>query len=338
MDKLNENIWESLRSAVERLPHAVLIQGPEGVGKLALAERLAGRLLCESPTELSEACGRCEGCRWVGAGTHPDLRRLEPDALAENVAAPEESERETRGARRAKPSIEIRVDQVRELSDFLYLGSHRGRRRVAIVHPAEAMNVHAANALLKGLEEPPASAVFLLVSHHPARLLPTIRSRCVVVPVPRPEESAALAWLEAVTPPVREAKRWLAFAGGSPRLALEYAGGERGARVAPYLEALTHGAADSIPDATDRESLESLAETLQKHAIDQATSALAGRSVYGTVGSTTSGARRWAPGLAWIGFARYMGRAKALARHPVNPRLFSAEMISEVSKLTTSNN
>ena len=96
----------------------------------------------------------------------------------------------TRSARRAKPSAEIRVDQIRELSDFLYLGSHRGRRRVAIVHPAESMNVHAANALLKGLEEPPAGAMFLLVAHHPARLLATIRSRCVVAAVPRPGEAA----------------------------------------------------------------------------------------------------------------------------------------------------
>lgn len=331
MINVQENLWEALRNRAERLPHAVLIQGPEGVGKLALAERLAGRLLCESPTELSDACGRCEGCRWVRAGTHPDLRRLEPDALAENAASAEESERESRGARRAKPSIEIRVDQVRELSDFLYLGSHRGRRRVAIVHPAEAMNVHAANALLKGLEEPPAGAMFLLVSHHPARLLPTIRSRCVVVSVARPEQSAALAWLESITPQVRDAKRWLAFTGGSPRLACEYASGERGARAAPYLEALAHKAADSIPEATDRESLESLAEVLQKHAIDQATSALAGRSVYGTVARHAN--QGTAAGLAWIEFARYMGRAKALTRHPVNPRLFSAEMISEVVNL-----
>jgi DNA polymerase-3 subunit delta' len=327
----NNRIWESLRDRVDRLPHAILLQGPEGVGKLALAEQLAARLLCEAPTEGSDPCGHCEGCRWVSSGSHPDLRRIEPDALADPVASTDEPEREARGSRRTKPSSEIRIDQIRQLSDFLYLGSHRGRRRVAIVHPAESMNVHAANALLKGLEEPPAGAIFLLVSHHPARLLPTIRSRCVVVSVPRPDESAALAWMASAGPADRQTRRWLAFAGGSPRLAHEYANGERGARLTPYLDAIAQGKPEDVPEAVDRESLESLAEVLQKHAIDRVTAALAGRSIYGTVGAETRAAR--ATPLAWAGLARYLGKARALARHPVNPRLFSAEMLGEISKL-----
>jgi len=327
----NQNLWESLRNRVEQLPHAVLFQGPEGVGKLALAERLATRVLCESPTADSDPCGHCDGCRWAASGNHPDLRRVEPDALAGAGALPEDDDRETRSVRRAKPSAEIRVDQIRELSDFLYLGSHRGRRRVAIVHPAESMNLHAANALLKGLEEPPGGAMFLLVTHHPARLLATIRSRCVVAAVPRPEEAAGLAWLESELEDGSQARRWLAFAGGAPRLAREYASGERGARVAPLLEAIGKGALADLPEATDRESLECLAEVLQKHAIDQATSALGGRGIYGTAG--VAAGSRGATARAWASFARRMGRARVLARHPVNPRLFSAEMISEISEL-----
>jgi DNA polymerase-3 subunit delta' len=327
----NNSLWESLRARVDQIPHAVLFQGPEGVGKLALAERLAARLLCESPTADSDPCGHCDGCRWVASGNHPDLRRVEPDALAGAGAQPEEDDRETRAARRAKPSAEIRVDQIRALSDFLYLGSHRGGRRVAIVHPAESMNVHAANALLKGLEEPPPGAMFLLVTHHPARLLATIRSRCVVAAVPRPGETAGLAWLESALEDRSQARRWLAFAGGAPRLAREYADGERSARVAQLLETIAKGASADLPEATDRESLECLAEVLQKHAIDRAAMALAGRSIYGTAGAETG--RRPAKAQAWAGFARRMGRARALARHPVNPRLFSAELISDLLKV-----
>ncbi len=330
MISFSKEIWESIRDRVPRLPHAILIQGPEGVGKLALAERLAARLLCESPTQDSEACGRCAGCRWVAAGSHPDLRRIEPDSLSQTGASGDETESDAggRASRRAKPSMEIRVDQVRELSDFLYLGSHRGRRRVAIVHPAETMNVHAANALLKGLEEPPAGAFFLLVSHHPARLLPTIRSRCVSLSVPRPDVSEALKWLEAAVP-AAEATRWLKFAGGAPRIAAQYAKGERGDTLVTYLSALTQGEPSALPEASDREGLEAMAEVLQKHAIDRLAVALTGRTIYGTEGVQQSTGHQ-AGALRWASFAREMGRARALSRHPVNARLFAAEMKSKL--------
>jgi len=327
----NKSIWESIRDRIPRMPHAVLIQGPEGVGKLALAEQLAARLLCEAPTQDSEACGRCDGCRWVLAGSHPDLRRIEPDALSQSGATAEESEVDAGGRRqRTKPSAEIRVDQVRELSDFLYLGSHRGRRRVAIVHPAETMNVNAANALLKGLEEPPAGAFFLLVSHHPARLLATIRSRCVALSIPRPDASAALQWLEAAAP-AADARRWLAFAGGAPRIAEQYAKGEKGGALTPYLSAISQGELSAMPEASDREALEAMAEVLQKHAIDRLALELAGRSIYGMEG--VAGRRPVSPASRWASFAREMGRARALSRHPVNPRLFSAEMKSRLIEI-----
>jgi len=326
----NYKIWESLRGQVDRLPHAVLIQGPAGVGKLALAEQLATRLLCEAPTTEGEACGRCDGCRWVASGNHPDLRRIEPDAHAvQRYDAQDNAPRTERGTRAAKPSLEIKIDQIRELADFLYLGSHRGRRRVAIVHPAEAMNVHAANALLKGLEEPPPGALFLLVSHRPARLLPTIRSRCVVVAVPRPPEQAALDWLVAQGKST-DAARWLAFAGGSPRAAYDYSAGEQGALTTPFLAAIARGETDSIPEASNRETLEAMAEVLQKHAIDRVTDSLAGRRIYGTEAPAGKGS---ASALEWTKFARSMGRARALASHPVNPRLFSAELLSMFNKL-----
>jgi len=310
-----------LQSKRERMPHALLIQGPQGIGKLQLAEGFVQSLLCESGDTHGEPCGVCPGCRWFLAGSHPDFRRVEPEALARQSAAADESDQPV-PARNAKPSLEIKVDQVRALDDFLNLQSHRGGRRVALIHPAEAMNPNAANALLKGLEEPPGQAQFILVSHRPARLLATIRSRCVAVAVPMPEASASLAWLESQGA-AADAASWLAFASGSPLRALQYQ--QAGGTLARWRQALQARDLDALVLAGDREQLEELAEILQKHALDQAFAAYCGRSKYGTAAGSKSGA-------AWLRYARLMGRNRALARHPLNPRLFAYEMLAAMPR------
>src|SRR3954471_4942060 len=218
MHAWNEPILNRIQR--EGLPHALLIHGAQGVGKLALAERIAQLVLCEAPPEAKKPCGQCDGCRWFLGGNHPDFRRVEPEALMP-AAEVEEGGDAPAPARRAKPSFDIKIDQVRELADFLHIGSHRGARRVALVHPAEAMNPSAANALLKGLEEPPAAAMFILVSHRPSRLLATVRSRCVSLPVPIPAREAALEWLRADG--LKDPERWLAYAGGAPLRAIAFA-------------------------------------------------------------------------------------------------------------------
>jgi DNA polymerase-3 subunit delta' len=301
----------------DRLPHALLLHGPAGVGKLALAERFAQYLVCEKRARLTEPCGACDGCRWTQAGNHPDIRFLEPEILARNVPAPEEGE-EGQGKDK-KPSSQIKIEQARTLGDFVHVVSHRGGYRVAVVHPAEDMNTATANSLLKILEEPPAGAVFLLVSHRPARLLPTVRSRCVPVPVPVPDAKAAAQWLAAQG--VRNAERWLAFAGGAPRRALEYATGERGEAIEQVLRGLAGGDRDRLADVRDREGLEPLAEVLQKMALDRAFAALTGKSRYGGAGA--GGDAR-----AWLSYARAMGRHRTLTSHPLNPRLLAAEMVA----------
>ncbi|HEX9433116.1 MAG TPA: DNA polymerase III subunit delta', partial [Burkholderiales bacterium] len=180
MHPWNQPILDALKKR-ERLPHAILLHGPRGVGKLALAERMAQLLLCEHAEPAKRPCGTCDGCRWYLSGNHPDFRRLEPEAIAKlpPPAEEEEGSSEAAPARRTKqPSLVITVDQVRGLADFLNVGSHRGKLRIALIHPADDLQLpSAANALLKGLEEPPSGAIFILVSHRPARLLPTVRSR-----------------------------------------------------------------------------------------------------------------------------------------------------------------
>lgn len=316
MHPWNAPILDSLRRGLDALPHALLVHGPQGVGKLGLAERVAQLILCEFADAARRPCGTCEGCRWFAAGSHPDFRRVEPEALAPAAAATSEGG-DSEPAKKAKPSNEIKVSQVRELGDFLNVGSHRGRRRVALVHPAEDMNPNAANALLKGLEEPPGDAMFILVSHRPASLLPTIRSRCIRIPVALPPSDTALAWLRAEG--VKDAERWLAYAGGSPIRARQYA--EHADSLGRLLAAIT-GRGESLPDT--REELEALAEALQKVAIDRSLAAFGLPARFGTPGSSGQ-----APASAWLAFARRMGEHRALARHPLNPRLFAAQMLSE---------
>jgi len=313
--------WKALRSKRERMPHALLIHGAQGIGKLQLAERFAQSLLCESANAAGEPCGECAGCRWIAAGSHPDFRWVEPDALARQSASGGDAEEPAPG-RATKPSMEIKVDQIRALDDFLNLKSHRAGPRVALIHPAEAMNPNAANALLKALEEPPGRAQFILVSHRPARLLATIRSRCVSVPVPIPAAAASLDWLESQGK--RDAASWLAFASGSPLRALRYAS-EAGATIARRRLALEAGDFDALGAVNDREQLEELAEVLQRHALDMAFATYCGRAKYGS----TAGFR---DGDAWLRYARLMGRNRALARHPLNPRLFAAEMLTAMPR------
>jgi DNA polymerase III subunit delta' len=299
MHAWNQPILDSLARRVERLPHALLIYGPRGVGKLALAERIAQFLLCEGQGK--KPCDSCDACRWFLAGNHPDFRRLEPESLA-----PVREEEEAPARRPKQPSIEIKVDQVRELAGFLYVGSHRGRLRVALVHPAEDMNENASNALLKGLEEPPAGAMFILVSHRPAQLLPTIRSRCVAVPVAIPPRQSALEWLSAQG--LKDATRWLAYAGGAPLRAVEYAA--RGEIL--------------LGPVDEREALEPLAEALQKMALDRALQAFGLPAKYQTTTAKVSPEKA----REWLAFARQMGQDRLLSRHPLNPRLFSAAMLA----------
>lgn len=146
-----------------RLHHAWLLAGPEGRGKASFAYRAARRLLGAAPDPARGPLGSSPADpvnRLVAAQAHPDLLVLE---------------RLSEGGKQKKS---ISVDQARALPEFFSKSPSQARRRVAVVDAADDLNVNAANALLKILEEPPADGVLFLVSHAPGRLLPTIRSRC----------------------------------------------------------------------------------------------------------------------------------------------------------------
>jgi len=197
-----ESFRESLVAVIQqgRVPHALLLTGMPGTGKAAFAGCLARMLLCESPSAEGEPCGRCPGCVQMDAGSHPDFFRvgIEEDATA------------------------IRIDQVRELSRQLALTSHRGGYKVAILDPADAMNINAANSLLKTLEEPADNTVLVLVSAAPARLQATVRSRCQHVRIDAGDRDAAGQWL-AEQLPGQATDMYLQLANGAPLEALRLA-------------------------------------------------------------------------------------------------------------------
>lgn len=192
--------------------HALLVQGAEGIGIWPFLQALARAWLCETDGE-HRPCGHCAACRLVTGGTHPDLRLLLPEALrASHGLDPGDDEDGPR--QKKKPSRQIRIDEVRAAVDWLVQSSSRGRAKVLLLHPAEAMNLQAASALLKTLEEPPGQGRWLLGTADAARLMPTVRSRCQLVRLAPPAPAAGAGWLEGQG--VRDAAGLLAAAGGQP--------------------------------------------------------------------------------------------------------------------------
>lgn len=202
--------WQRLQDLSKRPPQGLLLKGGKGIGKLDLALHYAHSLLCQQPQATGLACGTCPACHWLSQGAHPDFRLLQPDALNEDNEVSESGK---------KPSKQITIDQIRGLADFLGMTAHQGKRRVVVIYPAEAMNHNAANALLKNLEEPNSGMLFILVTHKPQQLLPTILSRCVSFSPAVPEVRMAADWLRGQG--VATPESVLAAAGFAPLLALQ---------------------------------------------------------------------------------------------------------------------
>lgn len=189
-----------------RLPHAWLFSGPRGIGKATLAYRFARFVLSDQaaaeagPSLFSDLPATADSLaldpasevfRRVAAGSHPDLRNLE-------IGSDPKSGR----ARR-----EIVVDDVRQIGHFFRMTSAEGGWRIVVVDAIDSLNRNAANALLKVLEEPPAKALLLLISHTPGGLLATIRSRCCQIHLAPPPDATVLDLMARHAPEVPEAER-----------------------------------------------------------------------------------------------------------------------------------
>jgi DNA polymerase III subunit delta' len=307
-----EPAWRVLADALaqERLHHALLLGGPRGYGKRALADAFAAAALCTDRSAEGRACARCRACLLVAAGTHPDLARV-TFALRDDGRA----------------RSEITVDQLRALGERLALASQFGGLKIAIVDPADAMNPSAANALLKTLEEPAPGTVIVLVADDPSRLPPTIRSRCQRIVIPRATRAEAREWLRAQGIGDDVAEQALDASLDNPGQAAEWAtdGGlgvraECMADLAALSASRTRAAAVAERWAADRPEVRLwLAAALAR---DEARLIAAGRS--GPLGLT---AREEIPKLTrWFGRAN---QARGLLATPVRAELVLIDLLRD---------
>ncbi|MCP5325661.1 MAG: DNA polymerase III subunit delta' [Oceanospirillaceae bacterium] len=185
--------WQRLDQQMRagQLGHAQLFVGQPGIGKRAMASLMADKVLCLSRRD-GLACGECASCLLLKAGTHPDFLLLEPE----------------------EEGKQIKIDQIRQLTDFVNTTAQRSPAKAVVMGPVEQLNVNAANALLKSLEEPVTQVYLFLFSHRPSGVLPTIRSRCQQVSLAPPPFNEALAWLRQLVDHEHAAQALLLAQGG----------------------------------------------------------------------------------------------------------------------------
>ncbi len=322
----NNLAWKEWGRIQGRLPHAVLITAGEGMGAFEFAQEVAQAALCERPQTDLRACGACPACHWFAQGNHPDYRLLVPESMAP------ESEGEGEPARKEKGSEQIRIEQVRVLFDFLAVGTHRAGLRVILIYPAEAMNVNTQNALLKNLEEPPPATLFLLAGTRPDRLLATVRSRCLKFALPPPDAVLASKWLEEQG--VARPEAALAGAGGAPLSALKLAESE--AERKRFLEGLQNPRFDPIFLAEQHQRVppEDLVAWLQRWCYDLLLARVAGRVRYHVDDKQAiADASRTCEGADIAAYLRGLARARGLAQHPLNAKLFVEDLLLKYRKL-----
>jgi len=241
----------NLLSQRDSLAHAYLLAGQSGLGKTSFAEHFAQAMLCKQPTP--DACGKCQSCHLFGSATHPDLHVLQSEkyTLEHPGIFTSYAERYLdKDSKRKKPSAVIAIDQVRGVLPDINTRPHMAACRIIVLNPAEDLNINAANSLLKALEEPPPDTYFLLISHDPGRLLPTLRSRCNRLDFRVPDAVIAEQWLSQQLDDPDHARALLKKARGVPLRALNLARGETDVQEQQLSDLLIRLAEDSTDPVT----------------------------------------------------------------------------------------
>ncbi len=244
--------------------HALLLQAAPGIGALEFALCLAQSRLCEAPVQ-GLACGHCASCKLVRNHGHPDLFVLLPESLRRDHSWPLAHDKGDAGEDgKRKPSRQIRMDDVRALLEWVTKTNFRGQGKAVVVHPAEALNDHAASALLKTIEEPPLGTRLILTCTDPQRLLPTIRSRCQLLALPSPTAEQAGAWLAVHQ--VARPQVLLAACDGQPLQALAWS--ETGVNADAWEQipaALSQGRANALAGWTVPRALDAMFKLCHDH-------------------------------------------------------------------------
>lgn len=336
-----DEVWQILTKNKDSIGHALLLKGKKGIGKLGFARSLAKFLLCEDLSAESQACGNCPGCRWFEQAGHPDFYLVEPEALSESSGEIKEKEgsdnkdKPSSTKLKKKSSKQISVAQIRFLNDVINMSGHRGGYKIVLIHPAEAMNVVAANALLKNLEEPPPQTLFILVTHQPHGLLPTIRSRCRQVAMPVPDFNFAINWLEQQG--VKDAQGSLAAVGYAPLAALEYNDGGYRLEYESFINDVSMLKSFNpilLAEELQKSDLPTTVNWLQKWCYDLMSFRTAGKIRYHL--SMESRIEELVPKidpLQLAGYLRNLTDMQRLAHHTLNPRLFLEEVLISYAML-----
>ena len=313
-------IATQLQALVPQPGHALLLQGPSGLGQYTLGLELARAWLCEAP-QAQGACGQCASCHAIAVRTHADLCVLMPETAMMALGWPlSEKAQQDIDDKKRKPSKEIRVDALRDAVEFAQRTSARGRGKVVLVYPAERMNTIAANALLKTLEEPVGEVRFVLASEAAHQLLPTIRSRCLTHTLAWPAPDEALAWLSAQMPEP-DAQVLLRAAGGRPEEAWRWA-----------QAGLTARQWSALPQALARGEVSALADWSPAQAVDALQKVCHDLLVVGAGGEPRFFAQAdlpvavpLVPLAAWW---RELADTLRTAEHPFNPGLMQEALVS----------
>ena len=331
---IHKTQWDALLClGLERLPHALLLVGAPGLGKRQFAQQLVSLLLCEQadPKAVSpNTCGVCPGCRWLAAESHPDVRYVSPETDEDEDASGAGSSAEPAVSPTAKAKAKkrgrasIKVAAIRDLEDFVFVGSHRQGRRVVLITDADAMNNIATNALLKILEEPPTTVYFILITSNRDRLLPTLRSRCRQLAFVRPSAlDASLSLRELGLPKGSEAL--LPLAGGAPMQVLRWQQSDQVDGLKALLKTFHQPGNnplvlaarwDDLLKKDEHLKMEFLVEAVQRWVVDSALASKAGINSSNFAG--------------WRGLLQ----CRRAAGHPLNQLLFLEEIATHALRAT----